>query len=175
MYNHFQTGQQWVPQSAAHWCLLWCVHYAASSHASSGHGSTTSVQGIQYKLKRCCKQCRQVKYKGAMTKWPVQNKHLEQHETHRTTRRKYSGERPRALWTLSCKPLSCWESDNLPHETQVLRASSWCGMAYCTLVQMPCCCIDTYKLSLSFEEISPDILLVVTIQDTCIKSKLLCN
>ena len=33
----------------------------------------------EYKLKRCsnkecCKQCRYVKFKGTMTKWPVQKK-----------------------------------------------------------------------------------------------------
>ena len=46
----------------------------------------------QYKLKgclnkKCCKQCRYVKFKGTMTKWPVQKlthtttqKHLQHHE-----------------------------------------------------------------------------------------------
>jgi len=41
-------------------------------------------QTYNYKLKRClkkecCKQCRYVKFKGIMTKWPVQQ------PTHRTT------------------------------------------------------------------------------------------
>jgi len=41
---------------------------------------------FQYKLKRCsekecCKQCRYVKFKGTMTKWPVQK------PTHRTTQK----------------------------------------------------------------------------------------
>jgi len=41
----------------------------------------------QYKLKRwskkdCCKQCRYVKFKGTMTKWPVQKL------THRTTQKR---------------------------------------------------------------------------------------
>jgi len=47
---------------------------------------------LQYKLKRClkkecCKQCRYVKYKGTMTKWPVQKlthgttiTHAQQHD-----------------------------------------------------------------------------------------------
>jgi len=43
-------------------------------------------KSIQYKLKRCsnkeyCKQCRYVKFKGTMTKWPVQKL------THRTTQK----------------------------------------------------------------------------------------
>ena len=43
---------------------------------------------VTYKLKRCikkecCKQCRYVKFKGTMTKWPVQNL------THRTTQNTY--------------------------------------------------------------------------------------
>ena len=44
----------------------------------------TAVE-VQYKWKRCskkkcCKQCGQVKFKGTMTKWPVQ-KHTEHHKT----------------------------------------------------------------------------------------------
>ena len=51
-----------------------------------------------YKLKRClkkecCKQCRHVKFKGTMTKWPVQKiytrrtaqKHAEQNRVHNRT------------------------------------------------------------------------------------------
>jgi len=44
------------------------------------------TQQFKYKLKRCsnkecCKQCRYVKFKGTMTKWPVQKL------THRTTQK----------------------------------------------------------------------------------------
>ena len=46
---------------------------------------------LQYKRKRCskkkcCKQCGQVKFMGAMTKWPVQ-KHTKHHKTRSIQRR----------------------------------------------------------------------------------------
>ena len=48
---------------------------------------------LQYKLKRyskkinlCCEHCRPVKFTDTMVKRPI-HKHLEQHETCRTTRR----------------------------------------------------------------------------------------
>jgi len=37
-------------------------------------------------MKKCCKQCGQVKFMGTMTKWPVQ-KHTEHHKTRRIQRR----------------------------------------------------------------------------------------
>jgi len=40
-----------------------------------------------FEEKKCCKECRHVKFKGTMTKLTVQKQTLKQHGTRRTTRR----------------------------------------------------------------------------------------
>ena len=65
---------------------------SASDMKAKKYNIHPTIKAKQYKLKRCsnieyCKQCRYVKFKGTMTKWPVHKlthrttqKHLQHHD-----------------------------------------------------------------------------------------------
>jgi len=62
-------------KSARHCTVFWIFYNAVRCPAG---------QSINWRDKECCKQCRYVKLKGTMTKWPVQKL------THRTTQNNYN-------------------------------------------------------------------------------------
>jgi len=47
----------------------------------AGPGSVVEYKFKKCSMKECCKQCRYVKFKGTITKWPVHK------QTHRTTQK----------------------------------------------------------------------------------------